>query len=381
MNSPALQEELEVLVERDRHMVITLNRPGTINALTTEMIRSIRQALEEALAEDRFRFILIQGAGGRGFCAGGDVKRLAKAVRENDFGPAEQFFREEYSLDLLIHRYPKPVIVIADGITMGGGLGLCAGADIVVATEQSLIAMPETGIGFFPDVGATGWMFLKCPKGYPEYLGLTGYELEGPECVRIGLANGLTKRARLQEMRKALVNYPGRLSSDRAAAAQDLKTYLTPFFEKEIPSSPETDAWVEGHFSGKVTMQEIMTSLSQCSSRDLRCGDSYRRLLECSPTSLVFTLGLLKRNKGRPLEEVFATEEKAAGFMIRHPDYFEGIRARLLEKDERPEWRPPTLEEVRSDELFTFLKTMDNPESTGRVAPAPRMQNSRKEID
>jgi enoyl-CoA hydratase len=160
-------------------MVITLNRPGVINALTTEMIRLIRQALEEALVEDRFRFILIQGAGSRGFSAGGDVKRLEKAVRENDFGRAEQFFEEEYALDLLIHRYPKPIIVIADGITMGRGLGLSSGADIVVATEYSAMAMPETGIGFFPDVGATGWMFHKCPKGYPEYLGLTGTEMKG----------------------------------------------------------------------------------------------------------------------------------------------------------------------------------------------------------
>jgi enoyl-CoA hydratase/carnithine racemase len=381
MNSPAHQEELEVLVERGRHMVITLNRPGTINALTTEMIRLIRHALEEALAEDRFRFVLIQGAGSRGFCAGGDVKRLAKAVEENDFGTAEQFFREEYSLDLLIHRYPKPVIVIADGITMGGGLGLSAGADVVVATEQSLMAMPETGIGFFPDVGATGWMFLKCPKGYPEYLGLTGYEMKGQECVRIGLASGLMRRDQLPVMRDALVNYPWRISSDKSVATRDLKAYLTSFFDKEIPSIPETDAWVKGHFSGKLCIKEIMTSLSQRIPKDPLCRDAHRRLVESSPTSLVLTLGLLRRNEGRPLEEVFATEARAAGFMIRHPDYFEGVRARLLEKNGHPRWHPPTIDEVRSDELFTFLRTRDNPESTGRIASVRRRQNGRKEID
>ncbi len=381
MSSPPLQKEPEVLVERYRHMVITLNRPGVINALTTEMIRLIRQALEEALVEDRFRFILIQGAGSRGFSAGGDVKRLEKAVRENDFGRAEQFFEEEYALDLLIHRYPKPIIVIADGITMGGGLGLSAGADIVVATEYSAMAMPETGIGFFPDVGATGWMFHKCPKGYPEYLGLTGTEMKGPECVRIGLADGLTKRGQLREMREALVNYPGRVSSDKSVATQDLKTYLTPFLNKDIPSNPEMDAWVEAHFSGKFSMQEIMTSLSQCSSKDPLCNDTYRRLSECSPSSLVLTLSLLRRNEGRPLEEVFAMEARAAGFMIRRADYFEGIRARLLEKDGHPRWQPSTVEEVSSDELFPFLKTMNIVESTGRVALTPGMQNSRKEMD
>jgi len=362
--------EPEVLVERYRHMVITLNRPGAINALTTEMIRSIRQALEEVLAEDRLRFILIQGAGIKGFCAGGDVKRLAEAVRENDFGRAEQFFKEEYALDLLIHRFPKPIIVIADGVTMGGGLGLSAGADLVVATESSLLAMPETRLGFFPDVGATGWMFLKCPRGYPEYLGLAGYEIKGDECVRIGLADVLIRRGQLREMREALVDYPGEVSSDRSMAKEEIKTYLAPFFEREAPPRPETDAWVETRFSGKSSVQEIMAALSQCGSKDPMCGNTHRRLLECSPTSLVLTLGLLRRNEGRSLEEVFRMEERAAGFMIRHPDYFEGIRARLFEKGDHPRWRPSSLDEVRSDEIFTFLEATDHPESAAGMASA-----------
>ena len=362
--------EPEVLVECYRHMVITLNRPRAINALTTEMIRSIRQAVKEALAEERVRFILIQGAGSRGFCAGGDVKKLAEAVRENDFGRAEQFFKEEYALDLLIHRSSKPIIVIADGVTMGGGLGLSAGADLVVATESSLMAMPETRIGFFPDVGATGWMFLKCPKGYPEYLGLTGYEVEGIECVRIGLADVLTRRGQLHEMREALVDYPGEVSSDRSVAREEIKTYLAPFFEREAPPRPEADAWVETHFSGKFSVREIMAVLSQCGSTDPACGNTHRRLLECSPTSLVLTLGLLRRNEGRPLEEVFLAEERAAGFMIRRPDYFEGIRARLFEKDDHPRWRPSSLDEVRSDEIFTFLEATDHPESAAGMASA-----------
>ncbi len=381
MNSAPIQKEPEVLVERDRHMVITLNREGTINALTTAMIRLIRQALEEALTEDGCRFVLVLGTGGRGFCAGGDVKSLAKAVKENDFGRAEQFFREEYALDLLIHRYPKPIIVIADGITMGGGLGLSAGADIVVATEHSLMAMPETGIGFFPDVGATGWMFLKCPEGYPEYLGLTGAEVKGQECVRIGLANGLTRRGRLQEMIEALINYPGEGLSEKSTATQGLKACFARFFEKDIPSSPQTDAWVKAHFCGKSSVQEIMTSLSQCASKDPLCNDTHRRLLECSPTSLVLTLGLLRRNQGLPLDEVFAAEARAAGFMIRHPDYFEGIRARLLEKDGHPRWRPSTIEEVVSDELLAFLEKMNDAEPTGRIDSVPGMRKSGKEMD
>lgn len=229
------QKEPEVIVQRyDSMMAIILNRPRAINALTVEMIRLMRQALDEALAQNRFQFVLLSGAGSRGFCAGGDIKRLAKAVREKALGCAELFFHEEYALDLYLHRFPKPVIVIADGITMGGGLGLSAGADLVVATESSVMAMPETRIGFFPDVGATGWMFTKCPRGYPEFLGLTGYEATGAECIRLGLANGLTRRAQLQNLRETLTNYPGRISSEKGEAVEQLKILLNPFLEKKI---------------------------------------------------------------------------------------------------------------------------------------------------
>jgi enoyl-CoA hydratase len=335
------QKEPGVLVERyDSMMAIILNRPRAINALTTEMIQLIRQALDEAKAENRFQFVLLSGAGSRGFCAGGDIKRLAKVVREKAFWRAELFFREEYALDLYLHRFPKPVIVIADGITMGGGLGLSAGADLVVVTESTVMAMPETRIGFFPDVGATGWMFTKCPRGYPEYLGLTGYEVREAECIRLGLANGLTRRARLQKLKKALTNYPAKIYSEKGEAVGQLKILLNPFLEKKILPSSEMDKWVETYFSGKTSIQEIMDTLLQCSPQTRWCEDTYRQLSQRSPTALVLTLKLLRRNEGRPFEEVLDAEEKAAHFMIRHPDYLEGIRAHILDKDDQPRWEP-----------------------------------------
>ncbi len=341
------QKEPQVIVQRyDSMMAIILNRPRAINALTIEMIRLIRDALDEAAGQDRFQFVLLSGAGSRGFCAGGDIKGLAKAVREGTSGSAELFFHEEYALDLHLHRFLKPVIIVADGITMGGGLGLSAGADFVVATEGSVMAMPETKIGFFPDVGSTGWMFTKCPPGYPEYLGLTGYEMKGAECIRLGLANGLTRRAWLQKLREALTNYPGRISSEKGEAVEQLKTLLNPFLKKKILPNPEMDKRVEKHFSGKTSIQEIMDSLLQCSPHTHWCEDTYRQLSRRSPTALVLTLRLLRRNEGRPLAEVFAAEEKAAHFIIRHPDYLEGIRAHILDKDDQPRWQPPAVEEV-----------------------------------
>ncbi len=342
----------EIIVKRHPPMMeIILNRPRVINALTTEMIVQIRQTLDEAAEKEQYQFALFLGAGSRGFCAGGDLKRVAKAVQEKSLSAAEEFFKEEYALDLFIHRFPKPVIVIADGITMGGGLGISAGADIVVATERTLMAMPETRIGFFPDVGATGWMFAKCPRGYPEYLGLVGYEMQGVESVRLGLANSLTDTGQLPKLRKVLQNFRGKLTNERPAAAQQLRSYLAPFFQEDIPVNPEMDAWVATHFAGKTSLREIMDSLSRCSKEDRLCQDVYHRLSERSPTALALTLSLLRHNEGRPLEEVFAAEAKAARFIVRHPDYLEGIRARILDKDDRPRWTPATIEEVTLPDL------------------------------
>jgi enoyl-CoA hydratase len=351
------QREPEVIVKRYPCMMeIILNRPGVINALTTEMILLIHQALDEALEEDRYQFVLLLGAGNRGFCAGGDLKTLARAVNEKSFPVADEFFQEEYALDLCIHRFQKPVIVIADGITMGGGLGLSAGANIVIATERTLMAMPETRIGFFPDVGATGWLFTKCPRGYPEYLGLVGYEMEGAECIRLGLASSLTKRGQLPRLRKALQSFPGSLTYEKTIAVQQLKSSLASFFQKDIPANPEMDAWVATHFSGKTSIQEIMNSLSRCSREDRLCNDVYHRLSERSPTALVLTLNLLRHNEERPLEDVFAAETRAAQFMIRHPDYLEGIRARILDKDDQPHWQPSTIKEVTPLEVGLWVE-------------------------
>jgi enoyl-CoA hydratase len=183
------KESAQVILRRSKSMIsIILNRPEAINSLSEEMIDIINSHLKIAVADDQCKYILFYGTGDKGFCVGGDVKELARLGKLKASDKVDDFFKKEYALDLLIHTLPKPVIVIADGITMGGGLGITAGADISIATERTRMAMPETRIGFFPDVGSTGWMFTKCPRGYPEYLGLTGYYMDGIECVRLGFA-------------------------------------------------------------------------------------------------------------------------------------------------------------------------------------------------
>jgi enoyl-CoA hydratase len=343
----------EVQVKRNRHiMSIVLNRPKVLNSINHNMVRLIRKAMDQAKQDHIIRMVLIYGEGDRGFCAGGDIKEMAQSVRDAIIEKALDFLVDEYALDLFIHRFPKLVVVLADGITMGGGLGLSAGADIVLATERTSTAMPETRIGFFPDVGATGWMFDKCPPGYPEYLGLTGYGIKGAECVRLGFATHLVASAHLPRIIKRLENNAWELSQKPSKAAEQIIAILDPYLNKDdIPGKPEEDDWVRTYFSGKTSLIDMLEELRQCSLFSNLCDGVFSRLSERSPTALMVTFQLLRHNKGRPLEEVFEADLKAARFLYSHPDFLEGVRARLLDKDDRPRWKPDSIEKVEKIDL------------------------------
>ena len=352
MNEINVQPESEVLIRRQHGMMsMVLNRPLVLNSLNLEMIRSIQKALDEIEADERYGFVLFYGAGERGFCAGGDVKALARAIQQKSALGADLILKQEYDMLLRLHGFPKPVIVLADGITMGAGLGLTASADMAVATERTRMAMPETRIGFFPDVGSTGWMFDKCPAGYPEYLGLTGYEMKGAETVRVGFATHLSPWDRLPELINILEGYETNLPSSRNQAAKQLASALDPIFKKDITANTDMDEWVATYFEGKSSLVEIIESLRQCSIQTRLCDQVFDRLAERSPTALVVTLKLLRHNEHLPLEEVFQTELAAARFILNHPDYVEGVRARLVDKDDNPRWQPETIEAVKDPNL------------------------------
>lgn len=350
---------------------IVLNRPDVLNSLNRHMVRIIGEALDKAEDTDEIRLVVFSGAGERGFCAGGDIKLIARAVQDRFRDEAMQFFEEEYALDLRIHRFPKPVVAIADGITMGGGLGLCAGADIVIATERTRMAMPETRIGFFPDVGATGWLFRKCVPGYPEFLALTGYEAMGPECVRIGLATHLAPSDRIRDILGKLEGGTGLFPRERQRCVQAVLEILKPAVEKEVPGKPDMDEWVRDYFSGRESVPDILEGLKQCGIGSLEdmdraaCGKTesgvcpggptseqeickgvFGRLSQRSPSAVVWTLALLRYNERRDLEEVFKTDLQAALHLTGRNDFREGVRARLIDRDDRPEWIPGTFDEA-----------------------------------
>lgn len=325
---------------------IIINRPEAINSLSEAMIDRMNTLLDEAVADERCQFVLFYGNGPKGFCAGGDVKELARLVSLKQYDKVDSFFRKEYDLDLKIHLFPKPVVVIANGITMGGGLGIAAGAGISIVTERTRMAMPETRIGFFPDIGSTGWMFVRCPKGYPEYLGLTGYDMTGSECVRLGFATHYMKSENIPRLMDILENNELEGGKSKQGILNHLLGKISDLLDFNIPVNPAMDAWVEKYFAGKSDIQEILASLSQCHEQEDHCSEVFRSIAERSPTALMLTLKLLRYNEGRSIADVLATELKAAQFITRHPDYLEGIRARLVDRDDKPLWIPDRIDLV-----------------------------------
>jgi enoyl-CoA hydratase/carnithine racemase len=327
-------------------MSIILNRKEALNSLNLEMVRLITGYFNEALADEECKLILFYGLGDRGFCAGGDIRRIAADIRNNNLNDVNNFFLEEFSLDLMIHISPKPVIVIADGITMGGGLGIAAGADCVITTEKTRMAMPETRIGFFPDVGATGWMYSKCPPGYPEYLALTSHELKGSECVRVGFATHLTPVDNVNDLIRSIEIFKATGISSSKELLALLMRKLKIYFDRSIMPRPDIDTWVAEYFAGQPSLQDIIDSLQVCPVLLSPCEGLTSELSERSPTALALTMKLLRHNEHLPMRRVYEADFRAMQFIVKHPDFLEGVRARLIDKDDRPRWQPESINDV-----------------------------------
>jgi enoyl-CoA hydratase len=332
-------------------MSIILNRKEALNSLDLEMVRLITGYFNEALADDECKLILFYGLGGRAFCAGGDIRRLASDMRNGNLDDVNNFFLEEFSLDLTIHRCPKPVIVIANGITMGGGLGIASGADWVIATEETRMAMPETRIGFFPDVGATGWMYSKCPPGYPEYLALTSHELKGSECIRVGFATHLTRADKVNDLIRSIERFETKGISSPKELLPLLMREIKIYFDRNIVPRPDIDEWVAEYFAGQTSLKVIIDSLKVCHILLSPCEGLTSELSERSPTALALTLKLLRHNEHLPMDKVYEADFRATQFIVRHPDFLEGVRARLIDKDDLPRWQPENINEVDLSEL------------------------------
>ncbi|MGD0275215.1 MAG: enoyl-CoA hydratase/isomerase family protein [Syntrophales bacterium] len=354
MNQHGTNPAVVIMHRSEAVMSIILNRPDSLNSLNLEMIRVITGYLHKALEDDGCHLVLFYVLGDRGFYAGGDIKQIACDIQNNNMSDVYHFFLEEYKLDLMIFQFPKPVVVIANGIPMGGGLGISAGADWVIATENTRMAMPETKIWFFPDVGATGWLFNKCPPGYPEYLGLTSYEMTGSECVRLGLATHLAPSYTVPDLIGTIEALESKEGLKPKNFLFHLKEKVRNYFETSIPENSDMDRWVAEYFAGRSSLQAIIESLGSCRMMLAPCEGILSGLHEKSLTAMVLTLKLLRHNEHLPIDKVFEMDFRAIQFITKHPDFLEGIRARLIDKDNKPGWRPDRIDQVDLSELNTL---------------------------
>jgi enoyl-CoA hydratase len=328
----------EVIVRAERALRrITLNRPRALNALTLDMAVTMTAFLRSWIADPEVGAVLVDGAGERGLCAGGDIRALYDAAKSGTLLP-EQFWSTEYHLNALIARYPKPVIAVMDGVVMGGGVGLSAHASHRVVTERSAVAMPEVGIGFFPDVGAS-FLLARSPGYAGIYLALTGDRMNAADAIYCGFADVHIPAAKL-------VSLPAALADCRTA--KDVRVRLDEVSVAPPPGRLEAaQRWIDECY-GADQVEEVVERLGGSKIDGARA--ALATMTKVSPTSLKVTLRNIRTAVSfKRVEESFQQDYRIALACIAGHDFIEGIRATIVDKDRNPSWRPDKLESVTTD--------------------------------
>ncbi len=339
--------EPDLVVRREGSVgVIRLNRPKAINAVTLEMFRDTDKALDAFEADPAVGVILLEGAGERGLCAGGDIRALYEDSKvKGDLGKI--LWREEYILNARIARFAKPYVSFMDGIVMGGGVGLSAHSSHRVVTERTKLAMPEVGLGFFPDVGGT-WLLAHSPGEIGTYFGLTGQTMNGPDAVYAGFADAVVPSGKLAALREALTKLP------TGVTAAEVKGLIDGFATGETSGpvaaiEPQIDAWF-----GHDRMQDIVAALQADGSELAQA--TLKTLNEKSPRGMVVALKLLRLARGASsLEQCLVREYRAALEVFASDDFREGVRAAVIDKDRNPKWSPPRIEDVTPEMVAPYF--------------------------
>ncbi|RKG53805.1 enoyl-CoA hydratase/isomerase family protein [Corallococcus sp. AB011P] len=323
--------------------LVTLNRPKALNALSLEMCRALHPQLDAWAADPSVKAVVIRGAGGRAFCAGGDVRAVASSVARSDASLSREFFRAEYALNHRIHHFPKPFVAWVDGICMGGGLGLSVHGAFRVVTEKLMLAMPETAIGIFPDVGG-GWFLPRFPGEAGTYLGLTGARCDAADAMWLGYATHRVESSRLEDVVDALAaadwSGPG-----REVAARVLQGFHQDAGASGLAARAEV---IDRCFQGD-RVEDMLAALEREGTPWAE--ETRATLLRMSPTSLRVTLRQLRIGRGQDYDATARMEYRLSQALTQRPDFQEGIRAVLVDKDQKPRWSPATLAEVSDAEV------------------------------
>lgn len=310
--------------------VVTLNRPAALNALNRDMCVALHRQLQDWAMDDEVAVVVVEGAGDRAFCAGGDVVGLHRDGRAGSPG-WENFFHDEYRMNQAIAHYPKPYVALVDGISMGGGVGISVHAPYRVATERTLFAMPETGIGLIPDVGGTHAL-SRFPGEYGTWAGLTGARVKGGDCVAIGYCTHFVPSGEIPALKE-------RLAHSHESVAEVLATFDSDAHELTLPALRDGIDYL----FAENQVEDILDKLDD--------GDDWAReqaaiIRRMSPTSCKLTLHGLRAGEGASIEACLKLEYRMVSGIKSGHDFYEGVRAQLIDKDRSPKWRPATLAEV-----------------------------------
>ncbi|WP_031000401.1 enoyl-CoA hydratase/isomerase family protein [Streptomyces sp. NRRL F-5630] len=341
---------------RGRAAHLVLNRPRALNALTHEMVGLIDAALTAWEKDDAVETVVLTGAGERGLCAGGDIRAVYEAARDGDGREAADFWRDEYRLNARVPRYPVPYVAVMDGIVMGGGIGVSAHGSVRIVTERTKAAMPETGIGFVPDVGGT-WLLSRAPGHLGTRQALTGTVAGPGDALRLGLADHYVPSSALPELLEALGTLPADEAVGRYAA-------------EAPPAALDRDrGWIDACYAAD-TVEEIVERL-RARPEEAAHADA-ATLAGRSPTSLKVTLEALRRVRAlATLEEALDQEYRVSLACLATPDLVEGIRAQVVDKDRDPHWNPASLAEVDASDVARFFTSLGERELG--LAPTPEV--------
>lgn len=343
-----MNQESEIEFEvRGPLAVVTLNRPKALNALTLGMIRALQPKLEAWATDGAVKAVAIKGAGEKSFCAGGDVRAVWQAGKDGD-ALTREFFYEEYKLNRTIHVFPKPYVALIDGIVMGGGIGLSVHGSHRVAGDRTLAAMPETAIGLFPDVGGS-WFLPRLPGRLGLWMALTGARLRAADALYAGVATDYVPAADYGELEAALAQ--ALAEEDDAAAAVD--SAIARFASDPGPAPlAERRAEIDRLFAAD-GVTEILAAL-KADGGDWAA--SQLEILESrSPTSMKVTAEQLVRGRGLDFDACMTMEYRMSQAAMAGHDFYEGIRAVLVDKDHAPKWQPATLAEVDPEMLEAYF--------------------------
>lgn len=326
--------------------VITLNRSKALNALNVSMIRTLAKILDQWQTDPKVEFVVIQSNNPKSFCAGGDIRAVYEARLQDDFSFCDAIFREEYQLNYMISRYPKPYISLIDGICMGGGMGISVHGSHRIVTENAVLAMPETGIGFFPDVGAS-YFLNQCPGEIGTFMGVVGEKITGADAIYANLATHYVSAAKLPELHHKLL---------KAGSREEALT-LIEAAKEEAPASTlaQYQSLIDQCFGGN-TVEEIMKGLETANTPE-----ASRWLLTMdkrSPVSQKVSFTLLRRNRGKSLRECLPVEFRLSQKFARNYDFFEGVRALLVDKDNAPNWQPRHLSQVTLEMVDPYFEDL-----------------------